>query len=158
MRETSLRIKPLCGALAQEIIRCSISSCVEKVLRIVLYIFFIVQSLCGKLYKEKKIIFLNGSPCGADSVSISLCVRVRVKCACEVQNVSKRVCAQTLVCVGMNLNVWTCLCACVSRCLDVCTHRMPTVRLEGEGTPAFCHFNPPYPVIHRSLRSARQAV
>lgn len=52
-----LRIKPLCGALAREIIRCSISFCVEKVLRIVLYIFFIVQSLCGKLYKEKSYLF-----------------------------------------------------------------------------------------------------
>lgn len=45
--DLSLRFKPLCGALlAQEIIRCSISFCVDerrekkKVLRIVLYIFF----------------------------------------------------------------------------------------------------------------------
>lgn len=43
-------------------------SCVEKVLRIVLNIFFIVQSLRGKLYKET--IFLNGPPCGVHSVSI----------------------------------------------------------------------------------------
>lgn len=47
-----------------------------------------MQSLCGKLYKEK-IIFLNGSPCDADSVFISPCVR---RCAsesatCEIERV-----------------------------------------------------------------------
>lgn len=42
---------------------------------------------------------------------------------------------------------------CAWMCVCVCTHRMPTVRREGEETPAFCHFNPPYPVTHWSLRS-----
>lgn len=45
-----------------------------------------MQSLCGKLYKEKKIIFLNGSPRGEDSVFISLCVR---RFLCEVQHVTR---------------------------------------------------------------------
>lgn len=58
--------------------------CRKKVSRIVLYIFFIVQSLCEKLYKVKKKRkkkkkrennFLNGSPSGGDSVFISPCVR-----------------------------------------------------------------------------------
>lgn len=86
-----------------------------------------MQSLCGKLYKEKNI-FLNGSPCGAVSVFISLCVR---RCLREVQREQERVLLKLGVC--SRVNVWEC----------ACTHRVPTVRREGEGTPAFCHFNPP---------------
>lgn len=70
--DLSLRFKPLCGALlAQEIIRCSISFCVDerrekkKVLRIVLYIFFNHAVFMRQSFiRLKKIIFLNGSPCG----------------------------------------------------------------------------------------------
>lgn len=55
-------------------------SCVEKVLRIVLNIFFIVQSIRGKLHKE--IIFLNGPPCGVHSVSIGPSLGACVGVAC----------------------------------------------------------------------------
>lgn len=93
-----------------------------------------MQSLCGKLYKEKNI-FLNGSPCGADSVFISLCVR---RCLREVQHVNKSVSLNLSVCGSDRVH---CKCANVWEC--ACTHRMPTVGREGEGAPPFCHFNPP---------------
>lgn len=66
------------------------------------------------------------------------------------------------VCVDVcvKYNTWTKACVaklwvCVSVRECVCTHRMPTVRREDDGMPAFCHLNPPFPVTHWSLRSHR---
>lgn len=67
-----------------------------------------------------------------------------------------------IACVCASMSVWSACeqerallnsCVCVWMCGSVCTHRMPTFRREGDGTPAFCHFNPPYPVTHWSLCS-----
>lgn len=74
----------------------------KKVSRIVLYIFFIVQSLCEKLYKvKKKKIFLNGSPSGGDGVFISLCVR---RFPCEPRREQKCVLLKLCECVEMRVH------------------------------------------------------